>query len=384
MPIKKLSYGHVEVDDRLGLAHFHNNLDLLDSITQSTLDTIANSADIELSNVPKEVIEKVVKEAGVAFIDALSDGRSYVRKNESWVDIATLTEIITTITVDNLMTVTQAGNSFSIGLADQTKKILSSVKDKANKAASGNADMILVATSDGNYMASGKKISDMLLATSLITDISKAKDETRIPVAGNVVYNLYEEINKLKHGAASSRGTVCNVRSTGSGVSLGIGVAKAIHATGPILITSKGIGYSVGDVLRFSNSTTIIPALGYVSKVDSGGIISEITIISGGYYTSFNFNENVAIEGGSGSGAIWKSNSNLPVAYSDLSDIINPVVGDSCYVMMDETHQNSQSLYTYDVVTIDGEENEQWLWVMSFLSPSQVTSRYITRYSKIE
>ena len=90
MATKQLSYNTNAIDDRLGKAHSHSNLESLNLLTTADFEnikSIKNKLDVDMTNTDLVALASAVKKSGVAFIDAESNGYTFARKDGEWVDV---------------------------------------------------------------------------------------------------------------------------------------------------------------------------------------------------------------------------------------------------------------------------------------------------------
>ena len=171
MPNRRLSYPASDIDDRLGIAHTHTNLDQLDSIDESALESIqdvANKANLDLSNVPAETLAAAVERAGVAFIDAPQDSQTYARANGQWVNIQ---DVVISVTIESTtLDVLKVDNVTNINLPDDAVEQLQSIVSKSDKLSEFVANNVLTANDSGDMQDSGVSLSQVVKTTELVDD----------------------------------------------------------------------------------------------------------------------------------------------------------------------------------------------------------------------
>lgn len=342
MSIKKLNYPADNSDSILGIntrlhyAHVHDNLTDLNEISKQTLEdisTIKNKANSDLSNVTKEDFKKASENANVAFEDVVNEG-VYGRANGKWVEL-TETTSDTFTSIGGTVLITENAKKINLEVSKNITDSLSDLaQDKLNKLQVSSADNIVVTKDDGTISASSKNIEDILEKSDLVRDVESNDDF--LPASTALTYQLNQKIKSAIAGLGQNKGVVINAYTQLTEVySLIFALIEPASGTGS--------GYSVGDHLFLPG---LVDATIMVKSVnDDSGAITSVNIVNAGVFSTL-INGSQKFFGGSGTDCTLRVNSAVTTT-TTLNSIENPIEGDTVYVLYDETHNNSKSLYSY-------------------------------------
>lgn len=370
MPNRRLSYPASDIDNRLGVAHTHTNLDQLDSIDEAALESIqdvANKANLDLSNVTPETLAAAVERAGVAFIDAPQDSQTYARANGEWVNIQ---DVVIPVTLESTtLDISKIENVTHINLPDDVVEQLQSIVSKSDKLSEFVANDVLVASNSGDMQDSGIAISQVVKTTELVND--PTVNNINVAPSTALTNRLYTMINNLAAGGAQTRGSVYHALSAA-----GTPNVYTISSNSAITIVDGGRGYTEGMVVGYSG---VIDATFLISAVDDSpgadNKVTELTLVNGGMFdTQISDTQELSLYGGGvGASGLTIKVTTEATARTTLYSIDSPMENDTAYVMQDETHSYAKSLWIYTQVSAEGALG--WVWVMSF----PVNSTSITR-----
>lgn len=356
MSIKKLNYPAdsnettLGINTRLHYAHVHDNLNELNKITEESINDIAdikNKANSDLSNVTNEDFKKASENANVAFEDVVNEG-VYGRSSGKWVELHETTSDTFTSKGE---TVTITKNDEKINL-EVAKSILDSLSDldknKLDKLQGSSADNIVVTKDDGTISASSKNVENILEKFDLVSDVESNDDF--LPASTALTYQLNQKIKSAIAGLGQNRGLVINAYTQLTEVySLVFALIEEVSGTGS--------GYSVGDRLFLPGLVDAALIVTSVNEENSGAITS-VNIVNAGMFSTL-INGSQKFFGGSGTDCTLRVNSNVTTT-TTLNSIEDPIEGDTVYVLYDETHNNSKSLYSYS--------QDGWQFVMTLSS----------------
>ena len=370
MANRRLSYPASDIDDRLGTAHTHTNLDQLELIDESALNSIqdvANKANLDLLNVTPETLAAAVERAGVAFIDAPQDSQIYARTNGQWVNIQ---DAIVPVTIESTtLDISKADNIANINLPSDIVEQLQSIVGKSDKLSEFVANNVLIANDLGDMKDSGVALSQVVRTTELVDD--PAVNDADAAPSTALTNRLYTMINSLVSGAAQTRGSVYHALSAA-----GTQNVYTISSSSAITIVDGGTGYTEGMVVGYSG---VIDATFLISAVDDSpgadNTVTELTLVNGGMFdTQIPDTQELSLYGGGvGASGLTIKVTTESTARTTLYDIESPIENDTAYVMQDETHSYAKSLWIYTQVSNEGTLG--WVWIMSF----PVNSTFITR-----
>lgn len=356
MSIKKLNYPAdsnettIGINTRLHYAHVHDNLNELNKITTETINDIAdikNKANSDLSNVTNEDFKKASENANVAFEDVISEG-VYGRSSGKWVELHETTSDTFT-SKGETVTITKNAEKINLEVAKSIIDSLSNLdKNKLDKLQGSSADNIVVTKDDGTISASSKNVENILEKPDLVSDVESNDDF--LPASTALTYQLNQKIKSAIAGLGQNRGVVVNAYTQLTEVySLVFALIEPAAGTGS--------GYSAGDHLFLPG---LVDATIMVTSVneDNSGAITSVNIVNAGMFSTL-INGSQKFFGGSGTDCTLRVNSNVTTT-TTLNSIENPVEGDTVYVLYDETHNNSKSLYSYS--------QNGWQFVMTLSS----------------
>lgn len=361
MANKKLQYPAQEIDDRLEVAHTHNNKDALDQITATDAENIKdieNKADITLDNVENSDFKSKAEEAGVAFEDVADNDRIYGRQNGAWVDITSRAENpeITSDTLD----VTTTDNVTNIELPSTTLDAVNSIEDKIDKVIMpiGN---IVSSSGSGNLQDSGIATTDVVKKSELADDVTT--DDPDIAPSTALTHDLYELISGVSGGIGQTRGSVYHAFNNSGTTDV------YTISTVSVDTANAGTGYIEGSLLGYSG---VIDASFIINEVDDGAggnnKVVSVSLETGGMFES-NIPSNITPYGGGESATGLHLNvTTITTARTTLNNIENPVKGDTAYVMQDELHNDSRSIWMYTELESGA---FGWTWLTSFAPESR-------------
>lgn len=356
MSVKKLNYPADNSDSILGIntrlhyAHVHDNLDELNKITTETINDIAdikNKANSDLSNVTNEDFKKASENANVAFEDVVNEG-VYGRSSGKWVELHETTSDTFT-SKGKTVTITKNDEKINLEVAKSIIDSLSNLdKNKLDKLQGSSADNIVVTKDDGTISASSKNVENILEKSNLVSDV-ESNDEF-LPASTALTYQLNQKIKSAIAGLGQNRGVVVNAYTQLTEVySLVFALIEEVSGTGS--------GYIVGDNLFLPGLVDATIEVTSVNEGDSGAITS-VNIVNAGMFSTL-INGSQKFFGGSGTDCTLRVNSNVTTT-TTLNSIENPIEGDTVYVLYDETHNYSKSLYSYS--------QNGWQFVMTLSS----------------
>ena len=361
MANKKLQYPALEIDDRLEVAHTHSNKSALDKITDTDAENIkdiGNKADITLDNVENSDFKSKAEEAGVAFEDVADNDRIYGRQNGAWVDITS--RAVNPEITSNTLDVETTDNITTIELPSTTVDAIESIDDKVDKVniTIGN---ILSSAGSGNLQDSGIAAIDVVKKSELADDVTT--DDPDIVPSTALTHELYELINGVSGGIGQTRGSVYHAFNNS-------GTADVYTiSTVSVDTANEGTGYIEGSLLGYSG---VIDASFIINEVDDGAggnnKVISVSLENGGMFES-NIPSNIIPYGGGESATGLHLNvTTVTTARTTLNDIDNPVKGDTAYVMQDELHNDSRSIWMYTELESGA---FGWTWLTSFAPESR-------------
>lgn len=412
MALKKLSYpaldGEGSVNNRLSKSHEHANKDQIDQIDNAFLKRVAEElVDVDLSNLDPQILKEAVQLSGAGFPEApesttdenimgfvrrvinskgywipLSKAQTVIEIDESEADskyVVVDKEAPSQIVGDNTV---QWKNRYTIDLAPAAKAAIDAVDNKSDKPLGDPVeDALIVSKSDGTLSYASVTTPSLLLKSQLVTDPKVSGNS--VPAAATAVNEVYRKVNQLISGISSCKGCVVNAYKS-QGVAVGISKLNVVDG---------GSGYNEGDLISISTPKTIIPVIARVTAVDIGGGVQAVSVDAGsisaieistsnsGFYnTAMKAAQNVDDEsanykviGGNGTGAILQVVHTISVANSCLPDPYSVTVGDTMFVMQDETHDESPSIYVCTSVTFeDGGSRNMWIYVATVNSNTSI------------
>ena len=362
MATKQLRYNASSIDDRLGKAHTHNNIEGLQSLTQDDFKNIKEIKDklnIDMSNADLIALANAVKKSGVGFVDVddpNSKDKTYARKNGTWVDItAQLDPVIGK--GDNNVEVSNLTNTISVKLSQDVVDKLNSIATKIDAILNPVADNIPSIKSDGTLYDSGIYKNDIVLKSTLVDDyLSQSKETAPSSYALNKVYNTALGI---LGGVGQIRGTVYNAFTSSN--------CAVIDTNRAISITAPGENYAEGSIVYSSSGS--IPAVFKVVEVVSGSNgINKLEVINSGNFEINTSSDEISfnVYGNIGSGAEIKCYLDNSGVYSTLDSIENPNNNDIAIVLKDEYHNYSSSIYMYMHIEDSDDSFNGWVWLVAF------------------
>lgn len=361
MANKKLRYPAEEIDEKLGVAHTHNNKDALDQITATDADNIKdieNKADKNLRNVIPDDFRAKAEEAGVAFEDVADNDRIYGRQNGAWVDI-TSRSVNPEITSDTL-NVTTANNVTDIELPSTTVDAINSIEDKVDKVTMpiGN---IVSSSGSGNLQDSGIATTDVVRKSELADDVTM--DDPDIAPSTALTHDLYELISGVSGGIGQTRGSVYHAFNNSGTTDV------YTISTVSVDTANAGTGYIEGSLLGYSG---VIDASFIINEVDDGASgnnkVVSVSLENGGMFESDIPSNITPYGGGESATGLHLNVTTITTARTTLNDIENPVKGDTAYVMQDELHNDSRSIWMYTELESGA---FGWTWLTSFAPESR-------------
>lgn len=361
MANKKLQYPAEEIDDRLEVAHTHNNKDALDQITAidaENIKDIENKADKDLRNVIPDDFKAKAEEAGVAFEDVADNDRIYGRQNGAWVDITSRAENpeITSNTLD----VTTTDNVTDIELPSTTVDAINSIEDKVDKVniTIGN---LLSSAGSGNLQDSGIATTDVVKKSELADDVTT--DNPDIAPSTALTHELYELISGVSGGIGQTRGSVYHAFNENGTTDV------YTISTVSVDTANAGTGYIEGSLLGYSG---VIDASFIINEVDDGAggnnKVVSVSLENGGMFESDIPSNITPYGGGESATGLHLNITTITTARTTLNDIENPVKGDTVYVMQDELHNDSRSIWMYTELESGA---FGWTWLTSFAPESR-------------
>ena len=375
MAIKRLSYPVVPkyegddrgVDTRLGEAHVHKNKSVIDDLTQEDLIRLRKSLDVDLGTLTTtgtNKIKSIISGAGYINKSGTVDGKNYLYTTTGWksidsVDVVTLSSDNTYVKLNKVDT-----NNYTIDLTDTAKANIANVNNKYDIVNSATASNITLFDSGNKLKDSGVNLA--MLQTVANKSSAVDSNSTVTYATSKAVKIVNDRITALSNGLGKLRGCVYNAFSSS-------GSSYKITA---VTITDKGAGYKTGD--KFGIVGQVDAELTATAN-DEGQVIS-LFIDNGGLFDNDIKTTEATLYPKSVSG---DGSENVKVTITatqlvpntTLSDIDNPISGDTCYVNYDEVHNNQRSMYEYKAIN---EVKNGWVFRTSI---SAFPTVHVARYS---
>ena len=384
MPIKRLTYPAYPrdasddrgVNTRLGEAHVHENLEILSDITESDIESIRKSLDVDWSNISPVGIDKLKElndAAGyVTKPESIQSDVNYVYTSEGWSDLSTKRLVSLSASSANI-DITEADlNSFKIDISQSVKNTLSKVNDKIDKVYAAVSDNITLFGSVGTLKDSGVNLNSLEKSANKSSSITS--DSTTTYATSKAVKLVNDKLDAAIAGIGKLRGAVYNAFSS-QGNSYTITSIEVDHG---------GYGYKNGD--KFGIVGEVDAELSAV-VLDDSGVISSFTIDNGGMFSEANSDVEVYPKSTEVTPTVDRLVTVKNIVYDNvpnsiLSDIDNPLLGDTCYVNFDELHNMERSLYTYKAVN---EVINGWVYTSCVAAYPliKVLSAYVSNYPDI-
>lgn len=351
MPIVRLgypAYPKTPTDDRginkrLGEAHVHDNLDILDGITQQDIDDIRAGLDADLSKITdigKTNLNKYVADLGYVNSAGAIKDINYLYSLDGWKDISTLDISTLAASSDKLVVKKTAPNKYTVDISDSVKSTLSDVSNKYDKVLDAVENNITLFGPTGKLKDS-KVTLDMLQTVANMSDeIDSDSDATY--ASSKAISKVNDKLDKAIAGIGKLRGAVYNAFAS----------QASAYSIATLTVDSGGYGYVTGDKFGIvgqvdAELTATANNDGKVISftVNNGGAFLDNTITKFTVYPKSNTNTQE-----SGQVVTVKDVTYTYELTSTLRDIQDPMIGDTCYVNFDELHDNERSMYTYRAV----------------------------------
>lgn len=364
MSIKKLKYPAGDnlqspesgsINNRLDIAHTHENKFILDNIDETTIEEIKKIKDKlnkNLDGIDLVALKQAAIDAGVAFNPPNDNNVIYGIKGGKFVSISDdITPIeYTSSTLD-------ITSSHTIDIPQDIMDMIGSIENKMDKITGvSGTGYLLTNSANGNAQASSIKLADLLQKSSVTSDILE-KSTDSIPNSA-ATYKLYE----MLHKAISEGGTLLPpVVHTYNRGEPGYKILK-------VKIEAGGVGYNTGSFVYHSIPTALIPASLIVKEVDAYGSVGDFDIDDGGFYSLDPRDDKMyTVTSASGRDAQIKVTEVTHAYSSVLPNVDNVNENDICCVLEDEQYENNQSFYVLKVVKNDDDsETRNWVHVCSF------------------
>lgn len=349
MPIKRLTYPAYPASDsddrgvntRLSEAHVHANALTLAELTDTDIEAIRKSLDVDWTNLSRTAIDKLYELnnlGGYVTKPESIDGVGFVYTSEGWQDVSDI-DIASLSSTDGKLVVNKLiNNQFTIQLSTEASANIDAVTNKVDKLIGVEGNVISFGSA-GSLRDSGVNMANVELIQNRSSSISSDSETTY--ATSKAVKRVNDRLTAAIEGIGKLRGVVYNAFSA----------QGSNYVLSDIQVAKGGYGYKEGDQFCVVGEVDAILS----AHVNEEGEVLSFDIINGGMFHEEYSDLSIYPKSTSstlleGMQVIVSNPSYVYSSNTTLRDIDNPLLGDTCYVNFDELHDSERSLYTYIAV----------------------------------